>query len=137
MTKKHTARCACGKISFGFDTDPTFVATCHCLDCKRASGGEAATWFGVPNEDFTLASGTPKGFGYVANSGKKLVRNFCPDCGSRLFTSDLESFPGLTFVQIGSLDNPAGIAPKLEMFTRRRLSWVPQMDMPQFTDMPH
>ena len=59
MTKKYTGRCACGAIKFAFDTDPTFVAVCHCLDCKKASGGEAATWFGVPEEDFTLLSGAP------------------------------------------------------------------------------
>jgi len=48
MAKKHTARCACGAVKFEFNTDPTFVAVCHCLDCKKSSGGEAATFFGVP-----------------------------------------------------------------------------------------
>ena len=57
MTKKYTGRCACGAVKFEFDTDPTFVAVCHCLDCKKASGGEAATFFGVPEDDFTLISG--------------------------------------------------------------------------------
>jgi hypothetical protein len=136
MTKKHTARCACGAITFGFDTDPTFIANCHCLDCKKASGGEVATWFGVPVDDFTIFTGKPKGFGYVADSGKKLVRNFCPDCGARLFTSDLESFPGLVFVQLGSLDNPAVIAPRLEMFIKRRLAWEKPLDVPQYQGMP-
>jgi hypothetical protein len=63
---------------FEFDTDPTFVAVCHCLDCKKASGGEAATFFGVPEDDFTLISGEPKTFHYVGESGKGLDRNFCP-----------------------------------------------------------
>src|SRR5262245_11623358 len=48
MTKKHTGRCACTAAKFEFDTDPTFVAVCHCLDCKKSSGGEAATFFAVP-----------------------------------------------------------------------------------------
>src|SRR5215475_12572249 len=48
MAKKHTAQCACGAVKFEFNTDPTFVAVCHCLDCKKSSGGEAATFFGVP-----------------------------------------------------------------------------------------
>ena len=39
MPKKHTGRCACGAVKFEFDTDPTFVAVCHCLDCKKSSGG--------------------------------------------------------------------------------------------------
>ena len=36
MAKKHTARCACGAVKFEFDTNPTFVAVCHCLDCKKS-----------------------------------------------------------------------------------------------------
>jgi hypothetical protein len=110
-------------VTFGFDTDPAFIANCHCLDCKRASGGEAATFFGVPQNDFTLISGNPKSFHYIAESGKGLDRNFCPDCGSRVFTSNLESFPGTVFVILGSLDRPDLIAPRLEMFTKRRLNW--------------
>ena len=115
MTKKYTGRCACGAVKFDFDTTPTFVAVCHCLDCKKASGGEAATWFGVPEDDFSLLSGAPKAFHYVANSGKGLDRNFCPECAARLYTSNLESFPGLVFVQLGSLDHSELIEPKLEM----------------------
>jgi hypothetical protein len=136
MTKKYTAQCACGAVKFGFDTDPPFIAECHCLDCKKASGGEAAIFFAVPESDFTLASGSPKSFPYIAESGKRLERNFCPDCGARLFTSNLESFPATVFVQLGSLDRPELIAPQMEMFTKRRLKWVKPLDLPQFESMP-
>ncbi len=61
---------------------------------------------------------------------------FCPNCGARVFTSNLETFPGMIFVTIGSLDNPAGIEPALEMFTKRRLDWARPLELPQFTDMP-
>jgi len=137
MAKKHTGQCACGSIQFEFDTDPTFVAVCHCLDCKRASGGEAATFFGVPESDFTLISGRPKAFHYIAQSGKGLDRNFCPDCGSRVFSTNLESFPGAVFATLGCIDNPAGIEPILEMFVKRRLTWVAPLPLPQLQDMPH
>ncbi|HSI04198.1 MAG: GFA family protein [Myxococcota bacterium] len=136
MAKKHTAQCACGAIKFEFDTDPTFIAVCHCLDCKKASGGEAATFFGVPEKDFALTSGKPEGFGYVAQSGKRLVRNFCPECGCRVFTNNLESFPGTVFVTLGAVNDPAGFVPKLEMFTKRRAAWAKPLDLPQFENMP-
>jgi len=136
MPKKNTGRCACNSVQFGFDAQPTFIAICHCLDCKKASGGEAATYFAIPDSDFTLTSGETKGFPYIADSGKRLERVFCPKCGARLYTRNLESFPGTVFVQIGSLDNPGSFAPKLEMFTKRRLLWQKPLDLPQFTDMP-
>ena len=56
MARKHTARCACGAVKFEFNTDPTLVAVCHCLDCKKSSGGEAATFFGVPEDDHDLGN---------------------------------------------------------------------------------
>ena len=134
MTKKYTALCACGAVKF--NTDPAFIANCHCLDCKKASGGEMATFLGVPQDDFTLVSGNPKAFHYIAESGKGLDRNFCPECGARLFTSNLESFPGTVFIMLGSLDRPELIEPKLEMFTKRRLKWAKPLDLPQFDSMP-
>src|SRR5215472_6347887 len=61
-----------------------------------------------------------------------LDRNFCPQCGARVFTSNLGAFPGMIFVTLGSLDNAEGIAPVLEMFTKRRLKWAKPLDLPQF-----
>ena len=136
MAKKHQGRCACGAVTFEFDSDPDFVAVCHCLDCKKASGGEAATWFGVPADDFTVLTGSTEAFNYIADSGQPLDRNFCSTCAARLYTSNLGSFPGMVFVQLGSLTDPAGIAPKLEMFVKRRLPWVTPLDMPQHEAMP-
>lgn len=137
MEKKHSGRCACGAVTFAFDTNPDFIAICHCLDCKKASGGEAATWFAVPEADFTLLSGDPVGFHSTADSGGGLDRMACPNCHARLYTANLDNFPATVFVQIGSLDDPSFITPKLEMFTKRRLPWAKPLDMPQFTDMPH
>ena len=66
-----------------------------------------------------------------------LSQNFCPECGARVFCDRLESFPGLVFVTLGSLDRPELISPKLEMFTKRRMKWVKLLDLPQFDSMPH
>ena len=136
MAKKHKARCACGAVTFEFDTDPEFIAVCHCLDCKKASGGEAACFFGVPEDDFEITGGETKAFAYVANSGKSLLRNYCPTCAARVYSSKLESFPGLVFVQLGALEDRTGFDPKMEMFVRRRLPWAKPLDVPQYSDMP-
>lgn len=136
MAKTYTGQCACGAVKFEFAKDPDFIAVCHCLDCKKASGAEAATWFGVPEDDFALLSGAPKAFHHIADSGNGLDRNFCPACGSRLYTSNLESFPGLVFVQLGSLDRLELVEPKLEMYVKLRLKWVMPLDLPQFEAMP-
>jgi hypothetical protein len=45
-----------------------------CLDCKRASGGEMATFFVVSQDDFTLFSGALKKHVNVAASRPRLSR---------------------------------------------------------------
>jgi hypothetical protein len=54
-----------------------------------------------------------------------------------VFTNTLESFPGLVFVTLGSLDRPDLIEPKLEMFTKRQMKWAKPLSLPQFDSMPH
>lgn len=72
MSKKYTAQCACGAVKFEFNTDPTFIATRPCNDCKQSSGGATVTFFGVPEDDFTLLSGQPKSFHYIAELSQLL-----------------------------------------------------------------
>jgi hypothetical protein len=38
MNKKYSGHWACSQVTYGFDTEPTFIANYHCTDCKRASG---------------------------------------------------------------------------------------------------
>jgi hypothetical protein len=124
MAKKHTAQCACGAIKFEFNTEPTFIAICHCLDCKKASGGEAATYFGVPEDDFTSRI---RARGWIGTSAPIAA----PGC----LPTTWRAFRGRSS-SIGSLDNPKGIDPVLEMFTKRRLEWEKPLDLPQFENMP-
>src|SRR5262245_60718116 len=110
MTKKHTGHCACGAVTYGFDTDPTFVANCHCTDCKRASGGEMSTFVVVPDTDFTVLSGgeNTKSFSYGPSTetcaGPGFDRVFCTNCGSRLFGNNLRDGSDIAYVQEGTLD---------------------------------
>jgi hypothetical protein len=83
-----------------------------------------------------LLSGKPKAFHHIANSGNGLDRNFRPECGSRVFTSNLDRFPKTVFVQLGGLDQPDLVAPKLGMFSKRRLTWNKPLNLPQFEEMP-
>jgi hypothetical protein len=81
MNKKiHRSLCL-RRVTYGFDTEPTFIANCHCTDCKRASGGEMATFGSVPDTDFTVFSGNTKSFSYGPNTetcaGQGLDRVFC------------------------------------------------------------
>jgi hypothetical protein len=52
----------------------------------------------------------------VGNGGKAVERGFCPNCGSQV-TAKLERMPDVLGLQAGSLDDPAGFKPTIDLFT--------------------
>lgn len=49
-----------------------------------------------------------------ADSGSRIVRAFCGDCGSGLYSTP-DSIPGKIFVKAGSLDEAERVVPKSEI----------------------
>ncbi|MFJ5282125.1 GFA family protein [Streptomyces parvulus] len=133
---KYQGSCACGSVTYSFDDPPSFVANCHCTDCKRASGGEMATFALVSESDFTIKGDTTS-FHYPKNTetcaGNGLDRVFCAVCGSRVCTNNLADFPGGVFVQEGSLDSlDQWFPPHVEIYTWSRQPWMPALSVPQY-----
>jgi hypothetical protein len=76
--------CNCGAIKVTIADQPPESASsvlCHCLNCRKQSGG-IGTWIMViPDEDITL-EGQPKEYlDTKTDSGKDLKRWFCGTCG--------------------------------------------------------
>ena len=137
MHAKFTGLCECGAITYEFINPPDFVANCYCKDCQRSSGAVMATYFSAAQDDFKILSGDPRPYPYVAASGNTLNRNFCPDCGARVFTGKLSGFPGQVFVMLGSMNEPERVKPPImEIFTRDRLPWTIALDVPQYPARP-
>ena len=115
MAKKHTAQCACGAVKFEFDTDPTFIAVCHCLDCKKRSGSAFAVQARWPKEQVTI-EGRSKSFVKRADSDNLITFNFCPDCGSDVHYSIEGKFDGLVAIPLGAFDDPFFAAPSFSVW---------------------
>jgi hypothetical protein len=140
MSKKYTGHCACGQTTWGFDSEPSFTANCHCTDCKRAQGSEMSTWVVVPETDFTF-SGPTKTFTYGPNTetcaNQGLDRVFCANCGSRFATINLKDGSGIVYVQEGTFDRlDEWLPPQGEVYTWSRQGWMPPLDVPQFDHGP-
>lgn len=70
-----------------------------------------------------ILSGQVKGYTTVADSGRKITRQFCPECGSPLFTR-AEKCPDLVFLKAGSLDEPQRVKPGCQTWTKRAVPWA-------------
>ena len=131
----HTGGCLCGQVRYSIGVDPIAVRACWCRDCQYlATGG--ATINAVFPADAISVTGHTRDYQSTADSGEKMHRHFCPDCGTGLF-SDAESRPHVRIVRVGSLDQAADFAPGGVIWTRSAPSWTYlHPDLPQIEGQP-
>lgn len=103
--------CRCGSVQFSVKGEPDRIGICHCTDCRQESGS-AFTYFGVwPASSFQCSGLTAMYEG----------RQFCLECGSRLFATDEREAE----IKLGSLrDAPTGLTPTYELWVKRRENWL-------------
>jgi len=103
----------CGAVRYECTGDPGNASYCHCDDCKRATGGPYTVGVLVRAADLRILCGQVKGYTALADSGRKITREFCPNCGSPLFTR-AEKCHDSVFVKAGSLDEPERVRPNCQ-----------------------
>ncbi len=110
--------CQCGAVRYRLMAEPTGVNVCHCRMCQKASGGPFMTFGGVRLNRLVWTRGAPKIFA----SSSIAERGFCPECGTpltyRMFERDRIS------VTLGSLDQPAAVAPTIQFGVESKLAWL-------------
>lgn len=96
---------------------------CHCRDCQYVSGGEPASVVVVPRAAFTLKKGHVKGHTSVGESGGTVTRQFCPECGTPLF-SELGAMPHLFGIKAGSVDDASWLKPTAFLWKTSAHPWA-------------
>jgi len=135
MAKSFTGSCSCGTVRYEYTADPVITANCHCRDCQRAGGAGFASVLGVPKDALKI-TGEVKYFDLKGDSGKTISRGFCPNCGSRLFSTP-EAAPTMMGIAAGSLDDGGWYKPGMDIYTSSAQPWA-HMDpaLPKFPKMP-
>ncbi len=118
--------CLCGAVRYTFTDDPVFVGICHCTNCQKQSGAAFSVNVGV-REDALDLTGILKTYVDRGTSGGKVLRRFCPECGSPILT-DVEAIPGLHIVKAGTLDDSSSLKPARQIFCASKHPWMPILD---------
>lgn len=121
-----TGGCLCGQIRYSISSDPVFVGICHCTNCQKQSGAAFSVNVGVRQDALSL-EGTLKTFVDHGDSGREVLRRFCPDCGSPVIT-DAAAFPAIHIIKAGTLDNPSQLRPQRQIFCASKHPWMPILD---------
>src|SRR3954465_5928734 len=118
----HTGKCLCGKVRFRISAPPIAMRLCWCRDCQFLAAGNATVNVVFPSEALVI-EGEPRDYVSVADSGNRMHRRFCPDCGTPLFSS-AESRPHLVIVRNGALDDTALLSPAATIWTDSAPDWA-------------
>ncbi|MHC4742495.1 MAG: GFA family protein [Planctomycetota bacterium] len=114
--------CLCGAVQYQWTGESPTASYCHCDDCRKATGGPYTVGVGVDVAGLTVA-GEIAGYTKTADSGKLITREFCPKCGSPLFTRS-ELHPDKLWIKGGSLDTPELIKMTHQSWIDHAVSWA-------------
>jgi hypothetical protein len=117
-----TGGCLCGTVRYIVSAPVTALRACHCTHCQKSSGTGSSVNAIVPSAVFQITQGTPKCYADKADSGRILMRYFCGDCGSPLYTHR-ETSPETLALRAGSLDHPPSVKITAHIWTASARPW--------------
>jgi len=115
--------CLCRAIRYRLSYRPGRTGHCHCSMCRRAAGAAMVTWTTLKEEGLVVTEGAPSWY-QSSDHGR---RAFCARCGTPLFFTSTR-YPGYVDVTVGSLDEPARVAPDRHVYEPDRIPWLVMSD---------
>lgn len=108
---------------------------CWCRVCQYLASGNATVNVVFPSDAITI-DGAPRDYPSTADSGNRMHRRFCPECGTHLF-SEAESRPHLIIVRNGTLDDTELLKPGATIWTDSAPEWAwIDATIPQYAGQP-
>ncbi|KAK4612165.1 Putative glutathione-dependent formaldehyde-activating enzyme [Fulvia fulva] len=126
-----TGQCLCGAIKYklaGPSAKPYYNTVCHCLNCRRATGSAFLLASICPRDGSKVTQGAEHQKEYcdiATDSGTKLKRDFCSQCGSKLFAYT-PLWDEIVSVTAGTLDDFDSWVPDTEQWCVHRASFLTQ-----------
>jgi hypothetical protein len=114
--------CLCQAVRYEIAAAPISARACWCRVCQYFGAGSGSVNAAFHKSALTV-SGELRDYASVADSGTRMHRRFCPQCGTHLF-SEAETRPHLVFVRAGTLDDPELARPLVTIWTASAPSWA-------------
>lgn len=115
--------CLCGKVRYRLKASPQTVYRCHCKDCQRTSGAGYSMSAVVDAMNIELTAGELVAFEKAADSGRRILRMRCPECGTIVWSLPAAGGP-LIILKPGTLDDSSWAQPVGNIWTASKASWI-------------
>jgi hypothetical protein len=121
---RYEGGCPCRSVRYRLTAAPLIVHCCHCRWCQRESGAAFALNALIETDRLELLEGqvelvtTPSASG----KGQRIAR--CPTCRVALWSHYAGFEQRVSFVRVGTLDEPDRFPPDVHIFTESKQPWV-------------
>ena len=116
--------CTCRHVRYRLTGKPMIVHACHCRWCQRETGASFALNALIETDRLTVLAARPEMVDTPSNSGKGQKVARCPRCRIALWSHYAGAGAVLSFVRVGTLDNPDALPPDIHIFTSSKQPWV-------------
>lgn len=120
----HNGACTCGQVRFRMTTAPLVVHCCHCSWCQRESGASFALNALIESDQLEVFKGGLARVEIPSESGKGQILVKCPECLVTLWSHYAGMGEQMSFVRVGTLDNPSALPPDVHIFTSTMQPWI-------------
>ena len=128
-----TGGCHCGAVRYEAEGEALTHALCHCSDCRRSAGAPMVGWTMYRLDAVKVTRGVLK----VYESSEHGRRHFCPDCGTGLFYTNVETLPGIIDIQSATYDEPDAVPARAHIQVAERIGWMERAhELPAFERYP-
>ena len=111
--------CMCGAIRYAVSGEIVRMVNCHCDDCRKNTGAAFATNLFFDEKDVKVTAGETRSFEHTSDAGNRKIKEFCPTCGSQLFSSTIGR--PLKSIKVGSIDDASFVKPTANLYCKRAL----------------
>lgn len=112
-----TGRCLCGAVRFSARGEPLARTLCHCVSCRRATGGVSVAWAVFAATDVSVDGAIRE---YSSSPG--IFWGSCEGCGS-LVTYRRDTRPTHLDLTTATFEEPERFPPTVEIWTGERIAW--------------
>jgi len=116
--------CACGEVRYRMTSGPLFVNCCHCRWCQRETGSAFVLNAMIEADRVELLTGEPEIVHTPSNSGRGQDIARCPTCRVAVWSHYGGAGSKVSFIRVGTLDEPDRLPPNVHIFTDSKQPWV-------------
>lgn len=127
MREQFKGQCQCGEVTYQVTGETIALFVCHCTECQHQTSSAFGMALWIEDYDKKLLTGTTRSWSRIMPSGKQLVGEFCPSCGTRLF-HQVAGQDKMMSIKPGTLNTSRVLNPVAHIWTQSAQPWV---DIPE------